>query len=388
MKDDRTTVKEQSEALPPLPETVEVVGVTFRGAGKCYWFAPGRQVLACGDKVIVETARGAEIGTVNMAARTVRGSEIVPPLRSVIRVATPDDLARAERNRKLEQEAAVIFREKVAHHKLDMNLVSVEYTFDNAKLLFYYTAENRVDFRELVKDLASVFKTRIELRQIGIRDEAKMIGGIGVCGRPFCCSTFLGDFAQVSIKMAKEQNFSLNSAKISGTCGRLMCCLRYEHECYEEAQKTTPSTGTPVSTPDGNGVVIETRPLAQQVRVRLEGEAKEAPKFYPCSEVVSLRRGGKDKDGKGKEAPDARTEEAKVTESASDAGSAAVLTDVSVMAPDAADEAPVATERTGGGAGRGSNRRGRRDRRPRPRENGEGGANGGRPAGGETPKED
>lgn len=384
MKDDRTTVKEQNEELPPLPETVEVVGVTFRGAGKCYWFAPGRQVLSPGDKVIVETARGAEIGTVNMAAKTVNGSEIIPPLRSVIRLATTDDLARAERNRKLEQEAAVIFREKVANHKLDMNLVSVEYTFDNAKLLFYYTAENRVDFRELVKDLASVFKTRIELRQIGIRDEAKMIGGIGVCGRPFCCSTFLGDFAQVSIKMAKEQNFSLNSAKISGTCGRLMCCLRYEHECYEEAQKTTPSNGTPVSTPDGNGVVIETRPLAQQVRVRLEGEAKEAPKFYACSDVVSLRRGGKDKDAKNKEPADTRTEDEKTT--SPDAVAVAPVTDTPVTAEAIATaDAPKAPERSGGQNR--NNRRGRRDRRPRPRGNGEGAANGGKPASGNTPKE-
>lgn len=302
MKDDRTQNAPQTPVeAPPMPETVEVVGVTFRGAGKCYWFAPGRQTLNVGDRVIVETARGAEIGTVNMPPKTVKGSEVVPPLRTVIRVATPEDLARAERNRKLEQEAGVIFREKVAHHKLEMNLVSVEYTFDNAKLLFYYTAENRVDFRELVKDLASVFKTRIELRQIGIRDEAKLIGGIGVCGRPFCCSTFLSDFAQVSIKMAKEQNFSLNSAKISGTCGRLMCCLRYEHENYEEAQKTTPANGTQVSTPDGVGVVIETRPLAQQVRVRLEGEAKEAPKFYDCADVTPLRRGGKDSKDTGKD---------------------------------------------------------------------------------------
>lgn len=280
----------QTETTQPMPEKVEVVGVSFRGAGKSYWFSPGKSHFQVGDAVIVETARGLEIGTVNMANRTVAGTEIVPPLRPVIRYATADDLARAERNRELEREAAQIFRQKVQAHKLDMNLVSVEYTFDNTKLLFYYTAENRVDFRELVKDLASVFKTRIELRQIGIRDEAKLLGGLGACGRPFCCSTFLSDFAQVSIKMAKEQNFSLNAAKISGTCGRLMCCLRYEHETYEAALRTTPSVGSTVKTPDGPGVVIETRPLAQLVRVRLEGENKDAPKYYSCDDVVFTRK--------------------------------------------------------------------------------------------------
>lgn len=274
----------------PTPEKVEVVGVSFRGVGKSYWFAPKNDRFKAGQAVIVETSRGLELGYVNIPNRMVDQSEIVPPLRPVIRLATPEDMLRAEHNRTLEQEAAVIFRQKVEAHKLEMNLVSVEYTFDNSKLLFYYTAENRVDFRELVKDLASVFKTRIELRQIGIRDEAKMLGGLGPCGRPFCCATFLSDFAQVAIKMAKEQNFSLNSAKISGTCGRLMCCLRYEHEAYEEAQKTTPSIGSYVRTPDGEGTVIETRPLAQTVRVRLEGEQKEAPKLYQCSEVTIIRK--------------------------------------------------------------------------------------------------
>ncbi|MBO5789885.1 MAG: stage 0 sporulation family protein [Clostridia bacterium] len=272
------------------PKNVTVVGVNFRGAGKSYWFAPGGHKVSVGDKVIVETARGPEIGRITMAQKEVSNDDVVQPLRSVLRVATNDDLAREERNHKLEKDAAGIFRTKVASHKLEMNLVSVEYSFDNSKLLFYYTAENRVDFRELVKDLASVFKTRIELRQIGIRDEAKMVGGIGACGRPFCCSTFLSDFAQVSIKMAKEQNFSLNSAKISGTCGRLMCCLRYEHEIYEEAQKKLPHVGTTVQTPDGVGTVIETKPLAETVRVRLNGENKDAPKFYPAKDVTILRK--------------------------------------------------------------------------------------------------
>lgn len=283
--------KKAPEKAPAGPKTnVTVVGVNFRGAGKSYWFSPAAHRLNVGDRVIVETARGPEIGRVTMAQRAVSSDEIVQPLRSVLRLATSDDIAREERNHNLEKEAAGIFRTKVLAHKLEMNLVSVEYAFDNSKLLFYYTAENRVDFRELVKDLASVFKTRIELRQIGIRDEAKMIGGIGACGRPFCCSTFLSDFAQVSIKMAKEQNFSLNSAKISGTCGRLMCCLRYEHETYEEAQRKLPHTGTIVQTPDGIGTVIETKPLAETVRVRLNGENKDAPKFYPAKDVTPLRK--------------------------------------------------------------------------------------------------
>ena len=288
MKQDETII--QNETLESAPEQVEVVGIAFRGVGKSYWFAPKGIRFKAGQAVIVETSRGMELGHVNLPNRMVKTSDTVAPLRPVIRLATPEDLLHVEHNRTLEQEAAVIFRQKVEAHKLEMNLVSVEYTFDNSKLLFYYTAENRVDFRELVKDLASVFKTRIELRQIGIRDEAKMLGGIGPCGRPFCCATFLSDFAQVTIKMAKEQNFSLNSAKISGTCGRLMCCLRYEHEAYEEAQKTTPAIGSLVKTPDGEGVVIETRPLAQTVRVRLEGEQKETPKLYSCSEVSVIRK--------------------------------------------------------------------------------------------------
>ena len=286
MRDDKT-----KQPTPETPEQVEVVGVTFRGNAKCYWFAPGNHNPEVGDSVIVETSRGLEMGRVNAGRRMVKTSEVVLPLKNVIRIATPEDHARVERSRILEQEAAIVFRQKVEAHKLEMNLVSVEYTFDNSKLLFYYTAENRVDFRELVKDLASYFKTRIELRQIGIRDEAKMLGGLGACGRPFCCSTFLSDFAQVSIKMAKEQNFSLNSAKISGTCGRLMCCLRYEHETYEEALKTTPPVGSTVKTPEGVGVVIETRPLMQMARVRLEGESKDAPKLYPCEHLTVLKKG-------------------------------------------------------------------------------------------------
>ena len=292
------------EALPD----VEVVGVSFRSNNKKYYFSPGRLSLHIGNEVIVETARGMEFGKISIANTFVPASAITPPLRIVTRLATDTDRERYERNRELETDAVRICREKIAHHKLDMNLIGAEYTLDNTKLLFYFTAEGRVDFRELVKDLASVFHTRIELRQVGIRDEAKILGGLGACGRPFCCATFLPDFAQVSIKMAKEQNFSLNSAKVSGACGRLMCCLRYEHECYEEALKTTPPNGALVETSAGTGIVIETRPLLQIVKVRLD-EKPEAPRLFPCEEVTVLRhKAPKPQDGE-KAAPHAEKPE-------------------------------------------------------------------------------
>ena len=271
---------------------VEIVGVGFRTAGKTYYFSPKKYTLSLGDPVIVETARGVEMGKITIANRMISEKELVSPLRDIIRPATAADISRYEENRHLEERAAEICKEKIRQHGLEMDLVSVEYTFDNSKLLFYFTAENRVDFRELVKDLASVFKTRIELRQIGIRDEAKLMGGFGVCGRPFCCSSFLPDFVQVSIKMAKEQNFSLNSAKISGACGRLMCCLRYEHDVYEEAIKMTPSVGSYVSTSSGLGTVVETRPLAGTVKVKLDDKA-EAPRLYAVSDIKVLRSKGK-----------------------------------------------------------------------------------------------
>lgn len=282
----------EKEAAPQEPKMVEIVGVGFRTAGKTYYFAPKQFTLNLGENVIVETARGVELGRITIPNRNVPETEITQPLREIIRPATESDLSRYEENRRLEERAAEICREKIKAHKLKMDLVSVEYTFDNTKLLFYFTAESRVDFRDLVKDLASVFKTRIELRQIGIRDEAKLMGGFGVCGRPFCCSSFLSDFVQVSIKMAKEQNFSLNSSKISGACGRLMCCLRYEHEVYEEAVAATPSNGSYVSTPNGLGTVVETRPLAATVKVKLEDKA-EAPRLYPVSDIKVLRSKGK-----------------------------------------------------------------------------------------------
>ena len=254
----------------PEEAVTEVVGVRFKEEGKVYYFAPGNTLFAKGDPIIVETARGPEYGTVWVANRKVRDSEIVKPLKEVMRRATPEDLKHHKENRAKEADAFRICGEKIAQHGLDMKLVEAQYTFDNSKLLFYFTSAGRVDFRELVKDLASVFRTRIELRQIGIRDEAKLMGGLGACGRPLCCATFLSDFGQVSIKMAKEQSLSLNSSKISGVCGRLMCCLRYEHEAYVEEIKLTPPVDSVVKTPDGIGTVVETSPLRGLLKVKLK----------------------------------------------------------------------------------------------------------------------
>lgn len=252
-----------------LPDLVDIVGISFRTAGKIYYFASCGIVCKEGEHAIVETTRGAEYGIVSAANHLVPKSELILPLRSIIRVATPEDDKRFEQNAKKEEEAFDIALKKIADHKLEMKLVDVEYTFDNSKLLFYFTADDRVDFRELVKDLASVFRTRIELRQIGIRDEAKMMGGLGICGREFCCHSFLGDFAQVTIKMAKEQNLSLNASKISGTCGKLMCCLRFEHESYQQEIALTPKVDAQVTTPDGPGVVVSNDPLRGICNVRL-----------------------------------------------------------------------------------------------------------------------
>ena len=288
MNEEKNTLPEASDAA-----MVEIVGVSFREAGKIYYFAPGKLKFSHGDKVIVETARGVEMGTVKVGNKMVSESEIVPPLKQVTRLATADDVIRDAKNRDLEMDAAIVCKKKIAAHGLEMNLVAVEYTFDNSKLIFYFTCESRVDFRELVKDLAATFHTRIELRQIGIRDEAKMMGGLGICGRKYCCAGFLTDFVQVSIKMAKEQNFSLNSAKVSGACGRLMCCLRYEHETYEEALKVTPPTGSVVKTPDGIGTVTETRPLLAEIKVKLDDKEKDAVKLYKCSEVKIIKTPGK-----------------------------------------------------------------------------------------------
>ena len=265
----------------------------FKKVGKVYFFAPEGVQAKKGDFAIVDTARGPEFGEVFIPNKFVGVSETVPPLRPVIRIATPEDVLKNEENNKKEKEAFTICLGQIAKHELDMKLVDAQYTFDNSKLLFYFTSAGRVDFRELVKDLAAVFRTRIELRQIGIRDEAKLIGGLGACGRPLCCATFLSDFVQVSIKMAKEQGLFLNSSKISGTCGRLMCCLRYEQDTYEYEIARTPSVDSTVKTPDGVGTVTETRPLAAEIKVKLDDKEKDAIRLYKCKDVKILKLPGK-----------------------------------------------------------------------------------------------
>lgn len=247
---------------------VKVVGVRFRNAGKIYYFEPGKLDIHAGMHVIVETARGVEMGTVMTEPKGVSEEDVIQPLKPVIRIATEADEKTVAKNREKEKDAFRICLEKIAKHKLDMKLVEAEYTFDNNKLLFYFTADGRIDFRELVKDLASVFKTRIELRQIGVRDETKIVGGIGICGRPLCCASYLSEFIPVSIKMAKEQNLSLNPTKISGVCGRLMCCLKYEEDTYEELNGRLPNIGDYVTTDDGlKGEVHSVSILRQLVKV-------------------------------------------------------------------------------------------------------------------------
>lgn len=286
---ERDICEHRDHTIPEvIPEGKEViVGVRFRTGGKTYFFTPGKLTCKAGQYAIVETARGWEFGEICIGNRMVDSSLVVPPLRPVVRLATEEDMRQNELNHQREEEAYRIGMEKIAAHKLDMKLVSVQYTFDNSKLLFYFTSDGRVDFRDLVKDLAGVFHIRIELRQIGIRDEARMLGGLGTCGRPLCCSTFLSDFGQVSMKMAKEQNLSLNANKISGCCGRLMCCLRYEHETYVEEIRRTPTPGTLVNTPDGPGVVTESLPLQAQVKVRLHDQPDTAPKKYSRTDVTT-----------------------------------------------------------------------------------------------------
>jgi len=261
-------------------ETVEIIGVRFRPVGKTYYFDPDGKKIPVGENVIVETSRGLEYGSVTIANRSVPKKQTVLPLKKVLRIATDDDKNKYKKTLELEEKARKIWEDKIKDYNLDMTLTGVEYTFDNTKLLFYFTAEGRIDFRDFVKELASVFKTRIELRQIGVRDEAKQIGGLGVCGRCFCCNTFLEDFQQVTIKMAKEQNLSLNSAKISGTCGRLMCCLRYENDVYEEEGKKCPRVDNIVVTPDGKGCVTEVNVLSGMVKVKLDGDPDKAPVTY------------------------------------------------------------------------------------------------------------
>ena len=268
---------------------VDVVGVRFKSVGKIYYFDPAGLNIKKGDNVIVETARGIEFGNVVLGKKEVKEEEIVSPLKKVIRIATKDDEKAMEKNKEKEKEALKLCNEKILEHKLDMKLVDVEYTFDHNKILFYFTADGRIDFRDLVKDLASLFKTRIELRQIGVRDEAKMLGGLGICGRALCCSSYLGEFEPVSIKMAKEQSLSLNPTKISGTCGRLMCCLKNEQEAYEELIKITPNVGAIVSTPDGKGTVNNVNFLKSIITVSIENDGETAYKEYNVKDIKIIK---------------------------------------------------------------------------------------------------
>ena len=269
----------------------EVVGVRFKEVGKIYYFDPDLKKLKKGDRVIVETARGIECGEVALENRDISEDEIMHPLKPIIRLACEDDIKIAEQNRKKEAEAFSVCEKKIEELGLDMKLVGVECTFDGSKMLFYFTADGRVDFRELVKNLAYVYRTRIEMRQIGVRDESKMLGGFGICGRPFCCSQFLGDFHPVSIKMAKEQGLSLNPGKISGTCGRRMCCLKYEQDSYEHLLRVTPKVGAIVKTPEGNGTVIENNLLTGMLKVTLERRPEAAPATYHRHDVKLIRDG-------------------------------------------------------------------------------------------------
>ena len=287
----------------------EIIGVRFKNAGKTYFFSPGGQKLSPGDRVIVETARGIECGSVAIPNRLIDDGQIIAPLKGIIRRADEQDLQVVEENARKEKEAFKVCQQRIAARGLEMHLVDVEYTFDGNKILFYFTADGRVDFRELVKDLAGVFRTRLELRQIGVRDESKMLGGLGICGRPFCCSTFLGDFQPVSIKMAKEQNLSLNPTKISGTCGRLMCCLKYEQAAYEDLIRTTPKVGAAVVTPDGPGVVTEVALIQGLLKVQLEANPDAAPSVYPRESVKwgrDLARGRRGKGEKGERPADGK----------------------------------------------------------------------------------
>ena len=277
----------------PAPEKVEVVDIQFRPGQKVYFFAPGDLRLQAGDHVIMDTARGEEYGIICGGNHQIPASDVVSPLRSVIRVATEQDEKILAENRAKERKAHEICLQKIAEHGLDMQLVSAECAFDGSKILFFFTADERVDFRELVKNLASIFHTRIELRQIGVRDKAKMVGGLGICGRPFCCVSFLDDFQPVSIKMAKTQNLSLNPTKISGTCGRLMCCLKYEQDAYEDLLRNTPKEESYVDTPDGRGVITEVSLLRQRVKVRMDEDPDTISQFRV--DEIAVWRNGKPK---------------------------------------------------------------------------------------------
>ena len=283
-------MEEEIKTVPEAPAAVEVVNIQFRPGQKVYYFDPAGLSLQAGDHVIIDTARGPEFGICAGGNHTISTKDVVSPLRSVLRIANDQDEKIIAENRAKEKKAHEVCLQKIAEHELDMQLVSVECAFDGSKILFFFTADERVDFRELVKNLASIFHTRIELRQIGVRDKAKMVGGLGICGRPFCCVSFLDDFQPVSIKMAKTQNLSLNPTKISGTCGRLMCCLKYEQDAYEDLLRRSPKEESFVDTPEGRGTVIEVNLLRQQVKVRME-DAPDTVSVFSNEDIAILRNG-------------------------------------------------------------------------------------------------
>ena len=309
-----------ADEIKTVPETAEVVDIQFRVGQKVYYFDPAGHTCKQGDHVIIDTARGPEFGICAAGNHRIPTKDVVAPLRCVLRLATAEDERTVARNRAEEKRAFDICMQKIDEHKLDMQLVSAECAFDGSKILFFFTADERVDFRELVKNLASIFHTRIELRQIGVRDKAKMVGGLGICGRPFCCASFLDDFQPVSIKMAKTQNLSLNPTKISGTCGRLMCCLKYEQDAYEDLLRTSPKAESFVDTPEGRGTVVEVDLLRQRVKVRME-DAPETISVFANADIAVLRSGKAKKNdppipvdlapisGAGKKARKVKTEE-------------------------------------------------------------------------------
>ena len=367
----------------------EVISVRFRGGCKNYDFSPNGLTLKMGEEVVVETAQGLEFATCTVGNHEVEDSAVVQPLSPVLRRATDADRATAERNRRKESEAFDICEKKIADHGLEMKLVNVSCSFDGAKIIFFFTADGRVDFRELVRDLASVFRARIELRQIGVRDEAKMVGGLGICGRPFCCSQFLDSFLPVSIKMAKTQNLSLNPTKISGTCGRLMCCLKYEQNAYEDAQKRMPKNESFVQTPDGPGNVKSVDLLQEKVRVALDSAAPSEPlKTYHNCEICVLRNGKGSREGI--EIPDERPERY-VPEKKEERpfGMPFGLTPLTPLEDDGGGwddiEAP-SREKIGDGKRRRSRRRGGRGNAPRPAQEKPGKPAGDKPAKADPPK--
>ncbi len=289
-KQKKSAERRDSTPKPDSDVKVEIIGIRFKDVGKVYYFSPNSVEFKQGEMAIVETARGIECGEIVLANRMVPENRIVSPLKSIMRKATPEDVKQLHENRKKEKEIMQVFGEKIALHKLDMKPIDIDCTFDGSKILFYFTSDGRVDFRELVKDLAAIYRTRIELRQIGVRDEAKMLGGLGICGRPFCCSSFLGEFQPVSIKMAKEQSLSLNPTKISGTCGRLMCCLKYEQNSYEDLMRTTPNVGAYVETEEGRGHVEEANLLTGILKVKLD-KKPDVPLVIKKDEVKVIKDG-------------------------------------------------------------------------------------------------